>query len=62
MIRKNIGCGYTGAKHANAIDGFYREYLNQYLNYHRPCAQADIEIDEKGRWRVPYLTGATMLR
>ena len=25
-----------------------------YLNYHRPCAQAEVEIDEKGRKRVRY--------
>ena len=29
-------------------------YLNPYLNYHRPCAQADVKIDEKGRKRVSY--------
>jgi hypothetical protein len=28
--------------------------LNPYLNYHRPCAQADVEIDQKGRKRVRY--------
>jgi hypothetical protein len=28
--------------------------LNPYLNYHRPCAQADVEIDGKGRKRVSY--------
>ena len=29
-------------------------HLNPYLNYHRPCAQADIEVDEKGRQRRHY--------
>ena len=28
--------------------------LRTYLNYHRPCAQADVEIDEKGRKRIRY--------
>ena len=32
----------------------YRERLNPYLNYHRPCAQSDVKIDEKGRKRVRY--------
>jgi hypothetical protein len=27
---------------------------NPYLNYHRPCAQADISFDEKGRRRCLY--------
>ena len=54
IIRKHIGYGYIDAKHADQINDFYREYLNPYLNYHRPCAQADVEIDEKGRKRVRY--------
>ncbi len=54
VIRKHIGYGYIDAKHADAINDFYREYLNPYLNYHRPCAQADVKIDEKGRKRVSY--------
>src|SRR5271165_2545332 len=54
VIRKHIGYGYIDAGHADAINIFYREYLNPYLNYHRPCAQADVKIDEKGRKRVSY--------
>jgi transposase InsO family protein len=54
VIRKHIGYGYIDAGHADAINGFYCEHLNPYLNYHRPCAQADVEIDEKGRKRVRY--------
>ena len=54
VIRKHIGYGYIDASHADRIDGFYREFLNPYLNYHRPCAQADVEMDEKGRNRVRY--------
>jgi transposase InsO family protein len=54
IIRKHIGYGYIDAGHAQRINDFYRDYLNPYLNYHRPCAQADVEIDEKGRKRVRY--------
>jgi transposase InsO family protein len=54
VIRKHIGYGYIDAKHADVINDFYREYLNPYLNYHRPCAQADVKIDEKGRKRINY--------
>jgi transposase InsO family protein len=54
VIRKHIGYGYIDAGYADQINSFYREYLNPYLNYHRPCAQADVEIDEKGRKRVRY--------
>jgi transposase InsO family protein len=54
VIRKHIGYGYIHAGHADRINDFYREYLNPYLNYHRPCAQADVEIDQRGRKRVRY--------
>jgi transposase InsO family protein len=54
VIRKHIGYGYIDAGHADRINDFYRESLNPYLNYHRPCAQAETEIDEKGRQRVRY--------
>lgn len=54
VIRKHIGYGYIHAGHADRINDFYREFLNPYLNYHRPCAQADVQIDERGRKRVRY--------
>jgi transposase InsO family protein len=54
IIRKHIGYGYIDAKHADKLNSFYREHLNPYLNYHRPCAQAEVKIDEKGRKRVRY--------
>lgn len=54
VIRKHIGYGYIDAGHADQINDFYRESLNPYLNYHRPCAQPDVEIDSKGRKRVRY--------
>jgi transposase InsO family protein len=61
VIRKHIGYGYIDASHADRINDFYQEYLNPYLNYHRPCAQADVEIDEKGRKRVSYTRYQTPL-
>ena len=61
VIRKHIGYGYIDARHADAINGFYREHLNPYLNYHRPCAQAEVKIDEKGRKRVRYKSYRTPL-
>lgn len=54
IIRKHMGYGYIDASHADRVNSFYREFLNPYLNYHRPCAQADVEIDHKGRKRVRY--------
>jgi transposase InsO family protein len=54
IIRKHMGYGYIAGEHAQAIHRFYAEHLNPYLNYHRPCAQADIEVDAKGRQRRFY--------
>jgi len=54
VIRKHIGYGYIDASHADRINDFYQVYLNPYLNYHRPCAQADVKIDEKGRKHIRY--------
>lgn len=54
VIRKHMGYGYIHAGHAERINSFYRQFLNPYLNYHRPCAQPDVEIDPRGRKRVRY--------
>jgi transposase InsO family protein len=54
VIRKHIGYGYIGQAHAEKIDSFYRDHLNPYLNYHRPCAQPEVEIDPRGRKRIRY--------
>src|SRR5664279_493510 len=54
VIRKHMGYGYIQAEHAQPIQQFYSAHLNPYLNYHRPCAQADIQVDEKGRQQHHY--------
>jgi len=54
IIRKHMGWGHIQAAHADPIQQFYSAHLNPYLNYHRPCAQADVEVDAKGRNRRRY--------
>jgi len=54
VIRKHIGYGYIDPRAAEDLNGFYRNYLNPYLNYHRPCAQPEASIDAKGRKRICY--------
>ena len=54
VIRKHMGYGYIAGEHAQAVHRFYAQQLNPYLNYHRPCAQAEVEVDEKGRQRRYY--------
>ena len=54
VIRKHMGYTHIAAAHAERIQRFYQQHFNPYLNLHRPCAQADIEVDEKGRQRRRY--------
>jgi transposase InsO family protein len=54
IIRKHMGWGHIPSRHAAHIQQFYSAYLNPYLNYHRPCAQADVAVDAKGRKRRRY--------
>ena len=54
VIRKHIGFGYIQAASAEPFQRFYKEHFNPYLNFHRPCAQADTEIDARGRVRRRY--------
>jgi len=54
VIRKHMGYGYLDATHAEPIQHFYSAHFNPYLNYHRPCAQAEVEVDDKGRKRCFY--------
>ena len=54
VIRKHMGFDHIASAHAEAIGSFYKDYFNPYLNFHRPCAQPDIQVDHKGRVRRLY--------
>lgn len=54
LLRKHIGYGYIDDSHAERLNAFYRDFMNPYLNYHRPCAQPQVSIDYKGRKRITY--------
>ena len=54
IIRKNMGYMYIDQKHAGTINTFYRESLNPYLNFHRPCGFATTKPDRKGKERKVY--------
>jgi transposase InsO family protein len=59
IIRKHIGYGYIAAQHAEAMDRFHREYLNPYLNFHRPCAVPTLLTQANGKRRRIYRRWAT---
>jgi len=54
IIRKHIGYQYIPRRYAQFINQFYKEYLNVYLNYHRPCGFATIKVDKKGKEKKVY--------
>ena len=61
IIRKFYGRNFIDQKYAGLINDFNKEYLNVYLNYHRPCGFAEDIIDLRGKvkkkynsWMIPY--------
>jgi len=59
VIRKHMGYGHIASAHAETINAFYSDYFNPYLNFHRPCGQAEIVEGEKGKRRRVYRWYAT---
>lgn len=58
-IRKHIGRIHIEKKHAKAVDLFYQEYFNPYLNFHRPCGFATTFADTRGKEKKKYDTYLT---
>ena len=59
VIRKHMGYGHIAAEHAQAIEEFYQEHFNPYLNFHRPCGVPELIINAKGKPRRIYRWYAT---
>lgn len=54
IIRKQMGYAYIPQQYAEPINEFYRNHLNFYLNYHRPCGFATKKIDARGKEKKVY--------
>ena len=54
VLRKWMGYGHIGQKHAKGINEFYSECFNEYLNFHRPCAFPITVKDKKGKIKKKY--------
>lgn len=54
VVRKHIGYGPIAANHAEAFQKFFTAHLNPYLNYHRPCGFATIQVRSRGKRRRLY--------
>lgn len=59
VIRKHIGWGHIASPHAAALNDFYRQHFNPYLNFHRPCGVPEIHTDAKGKQKRIYRWYAT---
>jgi hypothetical protein len=58
-IRKHMGHSYIHKKYARTINAFYRAHMDDYLNYHRPCAFATEFVNKKGKITKKYDTFLT---
>ena len=54
IVRKHLGYSHIPQKWAPMINEFNQDYLNPYINYHRPCFFAEVTVDEKGKQRKRY--------
>jgi hypothetical protein len=54
IIRKHMGYLHIQKGKSQLVNEFYQNNFNDYLNYHRPCAFAEIKIDRKGKERKTY--------
>lgn len=54
IIRKHMGYMHIPQQYATLIHTFYKEHMNVYLNYHRPCGFATTTISEKGKQKKVY--------
>ena len=54
VIRKHMGYTHIAQDHAERVAHFYEAHLNDYLNFHRPCGQAEVTSDAQGKQRRVY--------
>ena len=59
VVRKHMGHWHIGSEHAAAITQFYAEFLNPYVNFHRPCGVPEVLTGAKGKQRRVYRWYAT---
>ncbi len=59
VIRKHMGYGHIASEHAAAVQSFYLQYFNPYLNFHRPCGVPEQTINAKGKEKKRYRWYAT---
>jgi transposase InsO family protein len=59
VVRKHMRYEHIAAPHAAAIEAFYEEQFNPYLNFHRPCGVPELKVGAKGKSKRVYRWYAT---
>jgi transposase InsO family protein len=54
VIRKNLGYAYIPQACAALLNEYHQDYLNPYINFHRPCFFPVPVIDHRGKIRKIY--------
>lgn len=54
VVRKQLGYVHIPQKYATAIDHYHRDFLNIYINFHRPCFFAISAVDHRGKVKKMY--------
>lgn len=54
IVRKHLGYSHLPQRFAGEVNAFCGEFLNPYVNFHRPCFFAESILDEKGKLRKHY--------
>jgi hypothetical protein len=49
VIRKYMGFAHIPKKYSVIINTFYRNHMDMYLNFHRPCGFATDKVDARGK-------------
>ncbi|MGH8546612.1 MAG: integrase [Gammaproteobacteria bacterium] len=54
IVRKHLGYSHIPQRFASEVNAFCRDFLNPYVNFHRPCFFAESVVDKKGKIRKRY--------
>jgi hypothetical protein len=54
VVRKQLGYIHIPQRYATAIDHYHRNFLNIYINFHRPCFFAISAVDHRGKVKKTY--------
>src|SRR3990170_4673886 len=54
IVRKHLGYSHIPQRFAADVNAFCRDFLNPYVNFHRPCFFAESITDAKGKTRKRY--------